>query len=375
MKPLTVVQILPALESGGVERGTLEVAEALVKQGHRAIVISSGGKLVDDLVKMGAEHICLPIEKKSLWTLLQIWPLRKQLKGLNTDVLHLRSRLPGWIAYLAWRGMPVKSRPRLITTVHGLHSVNRYSKIVGCGERIIAVSQTSKQYVLDNYPSVPPEKIKVIYRGIDPEKFKWNYKAQDGWVKVWQKQYPQFIGKKILTLPGRLTRLKGHEDFIELIDELQQRGENVHGVIVGGAHVSKQKYLNELKNIIENRELSSHITFTGQRGDIIDIYSVSDLIFSLSRKPESFGRTVLEPLAMGIPVIGWNYGGVGEILDRLFPQGKVHKDDKEELITVTMQLLAKPEEPKSENPFTLDRMLSETLSLYQELVESKTKKV
>ena len=109
---LTVLQILPALESGGVERGTLEVAAALVAAGHRSIVVSSGGRLVDELVDGGSEHITLPVARKSPFTLLQVRPLRKILRDEQVDILHARSRVPAWVAWYALRGMTALQRPR-----------------------------------------------------------------------------------------------------------------------------------------------------------------------------------------------------------------------------------------------------------------------
>jgi len=73
MHRLTVMQLLPALESGGVERSTLEIIAALVKAGHRALVVSAGGRLQAALEAAGGEHITLPIGQKSWRVLCQVW--------------------------------------------------------------------------------------------------------------------------------------------------------------------------------------------------------------------------------------------------------------------------------------------------------------
>jgi len=366
-KNLKVVQILPALDGGGVERGTLEVAEGLIQHGHQAIVISSGGRLVSSLEAMGAQHIELPIAKKSLFTLLQIRPLRKLLTQLQADVIHIRSRLPGWITYFAWKGMLAATRPKLVITTHGLHSVNAYSAIVAKGEKIIAVSETVRSYLLKNYPQISPQKIALIHRGIDPKSFPYGYQADQGWLKTWYQQYPQLAEKIVITFPGRLTRLKGHIDFIALIDGLRQLEPKIHGLIVGGHHVSKVKYYEEIKNEVQNRELQNHITFTGNRQDIKEIYSVSQLVLNLSQKPESFGRTVLEPLAMGVKVVAWDQGGVSEILAVLYPNGRVVKGDLDQLEKTVLQCLADPTKPNENNPFLLKIMLEKTFQLYQQI--------
>jgi hypothetical protein len=154
---MKVIQILPELESGGVERGTLEVGIYLVEQGHQSIVISNGGRLVEQLEAEGSRHISLPVQKKRLSSLRQVKVLRRIFEAEKPDIIHLRSRVPAWLAWLAWRKMDPKTRPRLVTTVHGMYSVNFYSKIMTRGEAVICVSNSVKDYVIKNYPDVPEE--------------------------------------------------------------------------------------------------------------------------------------------------------------------------------------------------------------------------
>src|SRR4249919_1939872 len=170
MRPLTIVQVLPALESGGVERSTLEIADALVRAGHRAIVVSAGGRLVPRLEAMGAEHIALDIGHKSLSTLRHVPTLRRLFERTRVDIVHARSRMPAWIAWRALQGMPA-TRPHFATTMHGLNSPSRYSAIMARGERVICVSETVRAYLLQHYPETDPRRLRVIPRGIDPAGF------------------------------------------------------------------------------------------------------------------------------------------------------------------------------------------------------------
>ena len=145
---MKVLQILPAMNAGGVERGTLEVAAHLVKYGHEALVVSSGGRMVSALEALGARHFTLPVHRKNPLSLRQVRPLRQLLEKQRPDIVHIRSRVPGWLAWLAWRGMDPATRPRLVSTVHGFYSVNRYSAIMTKGERVIAVSDSIRDYIL-----------------------------------------------------------------------------------------------------------------------------------------------------------------------------------------------------------------------------------
>jgi glycosyltransferase involved in cell wall biosynthesis len=364
---LTVVQTLPELQSGGVERGTLEIARALVAAGHRSVVISHGGRMVEQLLREGSEHIALPVHRKSLFTLLQVRPFRQQLEEIKPDILHIRSRVPGWVAWLAWRGMNPATRPHLVSTVHGLYSVSPYSAIMTRGEKVIAVSETVRAYILKNYPACEPENIELIFRGIDPVEYPYGYQPSPEWLATWQKDFPQLAGKTVLTLPGRITRLKGHEHLISLIAALKQEGLPVHGLIAGGALAKKQAYVDELKAGIAARGLDDDISFTGHRSDLRDVLAVSDIVYSLSNKAETFGRTTLEALSIGVPVLGWNQGGVAEILKVRFPQGAVPVDDAAALLAQTRALMAQPLKPPEADSFLLQSMLEQTLVLYQKI--------
>lgn len=372
MVRLSVAQLLPALNGGGVERGTLEVARELVRRGHRSVVISGGGRWVSDLTGAGSEHLTWPLGVKSPWTLRWVRPLRRWLAAQRIDVLHVRSRCPAWIGWLAWRGMNPAARPRFITTVHGLYSVSRYSAIMTRGERVIAVSATVREYLRRHYPHLAAERIQVIQRGVDPADFPYGYRPSPRWLDDWHRQYPQLREGPVLTLPGRLSRLKGHEDFIELMARLRARGWPARGLIVGGPEPRRQRYADGLREAVRARGLEQDVLFMGHRHDIRDIYAISTLVLSLSAKPESFGRTALEALSLGVPVVGYDQGGVGEILARLYPLGLTPPGDPTALAERTSQLLAGAPAVPAEPAFPLRRMLDETLALYESLAASRS---
>ena len=367
MVRLSVAQLLPALNGGGVERGALEIARELVRRGHRSVVISAGGRLVPELLREGSEHLAWPLGVKSPLALRWVRPLRRWLAEQRIDILHARSRLPAWIGWLAWRRMDPATRPRFVTTVHGLYSVSRYSAIMTRGERVIAVSETVRAYLRRHYPDLPADRIQVIQRGVDPADFPYGYRPAPDWLADWYRHYPQLREALVLTLPGRLSRLKGHEAFIELIARLRVIGRPVYGLIVGGPEPRRQAYADELREKVRLRGLDDIVLFAGHRADMREIYALSTLVLSLSAKPESFGRTVLEALSLGRPVVAYAQGGVGEILDRLYPAGRVHPGDAEMLVARVGDLLDAPPPVPTEPAFPLRRMLDETLALYTAL--------
>lgn len=365
---MKVMQVLPEMNAGGVERGTLEVAAYLVKQGHEAIVISNGGRLVEELEKIGAKHITMPVHRKSIASLFQVRPFRKLLEQERPDILHIRSRVPGWIAWLAWRGMDPAKRPRLVSTVHGFYSVSVYSAIMTKGERIIAVSESVRDYIHKNYPATSSEKIRMIHRGINPALYPNPYRPPEDWLSKWWQENPHLRDKELLLLPGRITRLKGHEDFFHLIAALKNEGRNVHGLIAGDTHPKKRAYLEELKKKAASLGIADAIEFLGHRPDVREVMAVSRIVLALSQQPESFGRTVLEAMAIGKPVVGYDCGGVAELLDALFPAGKVPLADAENLLHTTREILESQSTPADLNGrFTLDAMCRRTLETYQQL--------
>jgi glycosyltransferase involved in cell wall biosynthesis len=363
---LTIVQVLPALESGGVERGTLEVGRFLADGGHRSIVISAGGRLVRQLEREGSEHINWDIGRKSLLTLMLVSRLRRFLLDNRVDILHARSRFPAWICYLAWRGMDPAQRPRFVTTVHGQYSVSAYSKIMTRGEQVIVVSEMIRDYVLRHYP-VNADKLRLNYRGIDPAAFNYGYQPDPLWLAQWYQQFPQTRDKQLITLPGRISRWKGQHEFIDLIAALRQQHSRVHGLIVGESKAGKEKLFQELKAKVCQLGLESDITFTGHRGDVREVMAHSDIVMSLSQQPEAFGRTTLEALSLGTPVIAYAHGGVAEQLAAILPAGQVVPGDLKAAVKLTSSWLQRPPVVPADHPFKLQTMLDNTLDVYQTL--------
>ena len=368
MRRLTVVQLLPALESGGGERSTLEIAGALVASGHRAIVVSAGGRLVSRLEALGAEHVSLDIGRKSLLTLRHVPALRRLLQRERAGIVHARSRLPAWIAVRALAGMDASVRPRFVTTVHGLNSPSGYSAVMTRGERVICVSETVRDYVMRHYPSTDPAMLRVIPRGIDPTDFP-RRPHPDPAARAWAAgQAPALAGDgPLLLLPGRGTRLKGHADALALLVRLRGDGIDARLWLPGAREAGREAYIDELMREAGRLGVAHAVAFTSPTDAIARAYAASDLVLQVSRKPEAFGRTVIEALSVGRPVLGWAHGGVGELLAALQPAGAVAPFDAEALHVAARALLARPPQAPATIPHTLQAMQEATLAVYAEL--------
>ncbi|HHW4678519.1 MAG TPA: glycosyltransferase [Xylella sp.] len=367
MRRITVVQLLPTLGAGGVERSTLEIAAALVQAGHRAVVISAGGPLTVPLVRCGAEHLTLDIGYKSLLTLRHIAALRRLFTELSPDIVHARSRLPAWLTWYALRGLASHPKPRFMTTVHGLNAPNRYSAIMTYGERVICVSQVVHDYVLQHYPRTDSQRLRTIPRGIDVDQFP-RRPYPDRRARLWARQYVPCLddGRPLLLLPGRGTRLKGHSDALVLLAALRSAGYNPCLWMPGARESGRESYLCELEAKARRLGIGDMVVFTPPTEHLVEAYAASDLVLQLSRKPEAFGRTVLEALAVGRPVLGWDHGGVGELLARLQPDGAVVPFDADVLQRRAGMLLTHGPEIPRVIPYTLQAMQSATLKVYEE---------
>lgn len=362
---LTVVQLLPALENGGAERSTLEVSRALVAAGHRSVVVSTGGRLVARLQNEGGEHVELDIGAKSLRSLTRIGSLRRVLADIGPDIVHARSRVPAWLGWFALRGM--RPRPHFVTTVHGLNTPGRWSGIMTRGERVIVVSQAVHDYVLGHYPHVDATKLTVIPRGIDPDAFPYGYRPEDAWRARFFSEFPQLAGAPLLTLPGRGTRLKGHADAIRLLGALRERGVEARLLLLGVVEAGREAYLSELQALAHTHGVADVIAYSPPRSDVRDVFAVSDLVLQLSNKPESFGRTVIEALALCRPVLGYAHGGVGELLAELYPAGRVPLGDMVKLTDRAAELIGRAPPIPPLQRYRLADMQAAVLAVYQEL--------
>ena len=368
---MKVLQILPELNAGGVERVVMVLSAHLVAHGHESVVISHGGSLVPALEKTGARHCTRPVHRKSLASLFQVRPLQRILEQEKPDLLHIHSRVPGWIAWLAWCRMNPQTRPRLVSSVHGFYSVNAYSAVMTRGERVITVSESIRAFIRDQFPKTPHEAVRLVQHGIDPAAYPHGFQPDAAWQQRWRADFPQLAGKDLLLLPGRITRLKGHKDFLRLIAALRQTHPTVHGLIVGDTHPRKRAYLAEVKQTVTDLGLASDVTFVGHRSDLREIMAVSRLVFSLSTTPESFGLTTLEAIGLGRPAVGYDHGGVGELLRELFPSGRVPLGDAAALLATTRKVLAAADRPaRVTAPYTLEAMCHGTIDVYRELLDS-----
>ncbi|MBL6902629.1 MAG: glycosyltransferase [SAR86 cluster bacterium] len=361
---MKILQILPELNIGGVERGVCDLSKALVEQGHQSFVISNGGKLESSLVASGGKHISMPVHIKRFKTLKLAKELYEVILDVNPDIIHVRSRMPAWVTYHALKKFK-NNKPVHVSTFHGLYSFPIYSKVMANVDHIISISNTVEDYIKTTY-KVPDEKITVIPRGCDLSEFNQEPLHQS-WKDEWYKEFPQTLNKKIIMLPARITKWKGVDDFIDLINLIND--ESIHGIVVGPVSKSKQKFFKKLQSKVQKLNLETKITFCGSRSDIVNVYKFADIVYNLSKTPEPFGRTTIEAASVGTKIMGWDHGGTKEILSELFPDGLVKLEDIQALKEKTLELLSDDDKKPKPNTFTSERMINSTLEVYRSLLE------
>ncbi len=305
---MRIVQIIPELNEGGVERGVVELNREFVKKGIESFVISAGGKLENQINIAGGNHVKFDVCSKNIFTAFsRVKGLKKILKEIKPDIIHVRSRVPAWLVYFANKKLNIK----VVSTVHGFNSVGFYSSIMQKSDAVICVSNSIKEYIQKHYKT-SENKITVIPRGIDLELFNPK-KIDETFIENFKKEF-NLKDKFIVSSVGRVTQLKDYETFIKAILLVKKEIPNIMGLIVGGVRSDKEDYLNSLKSLIKELKLEENIIFTGSQSKIEQIYALSDVVISSSKKPESFGRAVAEAICMNKPVIATNHGGVKDII-------------------------------------------------------------
>ncbi len=376
---ITIVQMLPELEGGGVERGTLEMGRYLTANGHLSLVVSAGGRMVRQLENEGSHHINWAVGSKSPRCLLYIWPLRKLLLKEEVDILHLRSRMPAWIGYLAWLSLPRKKRPVLVTTFHGFYSVNKYSAIMTRGNGIIAVSQSIKQHIYEKYGV--KKDINLIFRGVDEEVFdpeKIDKQRLAAFKSAWnlEENIP------VIMLPGRLTRLKGQDIFLKSLMQVKDR--NFQAILVGDVN-ENPGFVSELKELIVSNNLQECVRMVGHCSDMPAGLLLADIVLSASSsEPEAFGRTTVEAMAMGKPVIATAHGGSLETVIHGETGWLVKPSDPDDMASRINEALKFPSKLKKlglsgqervRKNFTTQSMCEKTVKLYRHLISRRNKQL
>ncbi len=367
MRKLKIIQILPTLNTGGVERGVLDFNNYLVKKGHESYVISNGGRQVKNLIEDGGNHIHLQISNKSIFTLFQAKKLADVINEISPDIVHIRSRVPAWVLQLS-KIFIKNPRPIIFSTFHGLYSTPFYSRIMASFDRVIAISKTVEKYVNENYERYLRKRPRLIYRGSDEKYFSTSFIPSESYKDNFFKQFANLKNQKIITFPGRLSSWKGQESFIKLMSDLP---DDYSGLIVGPYKSAKPKYLNSLKKLIEDYRLQNKVHFYNAKNDIREIYYLSEIVLNLSSKPEPFGRTILEAAMMGKKIAGWDRGGPGEVLDMFFPQGKVEFNKFNSLVE-TVKTLSESSDIPSNIFLTSDLMHSKTISFYLDAIDKNS---
>ncbi len=371
-KIITAVQMLPELEGGGVERGTLEMGRFLASGGHRSLVISAGGRMVEQLEKEGSEHIKWAVGSKSPRCLLYILPLRKLMLTKEVDILHLRSRMPAWIGYIAWLSLQKEKRPVLVTTFHGFYSLNKYSAIMTKGDGVIAVSEGIKHHIYENYPV--KNEVQLIFRGVEEQIFNPE-NVEEGRLATLRKMWNIKPDVPLIMLPGRITRLKGQDIFLNSL--LYIKNTTFQAILVGDVK-ENPGYVNELKEFIISHKLTDRVQLVGHCSDMAAGLLLADIVLSASSsEPEAFGRTTVEAMAMGKPVIATAHGGSLETVVHGETGWLVPPSDPAAMGQALEEALADPGklirygskgQERVRKYFTTQSMCEKTVSFYQQLI-------
>ena len=376
-----VMQVLPALETGGVERSAVDVARALVQAGWGSLVVSRGGPMVREVERAGATHITLPVHSKNPW---RMWRNVEALQGLilkhGVHIVHARSRAPAWSARAAARS----TGSHFVTTVHGTYNAGnflkrRYNAIMVQGERVIANSHFTADHAIRMY-GADPQRVVPIPRGIDVSRIDPATVTADRMVRL-ATEWRLPDGAHVVMLPGRLTRWKGQTVLIDAIGRLVAEGlgegRSLVCLLVGDDQ-GRSSYRAEIEAQAARLGLSGVVHAVGHCRDMAAAYMLADVVVSASTDPEAFGRVAAEAQAMGRPVIATDHGATREtvlpgVTGWLVPPGDAGA--LADAIRTALSLDAAQREEMAAvarahivDNFTVERMCAMTLDVYADVL-------
>ena len=373
-----VLQVLPSLVTGGVERGTIEITQAVAQAEGVALVASAGGRLVAAIERAGGRHFLLPLKTKNP---LRIWRNAARLAALiraeNVSIVHARSRAPAWSAWLACR----RTGAHFITTYHGTYAEDlpfkrRYNAVMAKGEIVIAASRHIAALIVARH-NVPPTRIRVIPRGVDTGVFDPDKVAPDRIARL-ARAWRLPDGAPTVVLPGRLTAWKGHSVLIDAIAKLTRR--DVCCVLVGSDQ-GRRRYSTGLVRRAQRLGIADRLRLVGECDDMPAAMMLSDVVVHASTQAEAFGRVVVEAQAMGRPVIAADLGGPVETVSHGITGWRVPAGDAAALAAAIDTALALPEAERRAlaeharaavlRHYTVRAMQEATLDVY-EVVLSRT---
>ena len=378
----TILQVVPEMATGGVERTTVEVASAIIEAGGRALVFSAGGRLVHELEAIGAEHIYGEANSKHPWTVFVSNPakLARIIEREKVDLVHARSRAPAWSALLAAR----RTKTPFVTTYHGIYNAKSglkrwYNSVMARGDRVIANSGYTRDHILAEH-KIAANKIEVIYRGVDVDAFDpqaVSNTRREALASQWgislHSPHPRAI------LPARLTAWKGQKVMLEALGSLKRGGAEIECLMVGDPQ-GRDAYRAELDHEIRRLGLDSRVHLVGHCSDMPAAFCLADFAVTPSTEPEAFGRTAAEAQAMGLPVIASDLGGARETVEDGVTGFLSRAGDAKALADCMSRLLALSPAEKAamgaagatrvRSLFTTRALQLATVALYQRLVEA-----
>jgi glycosyltransferase involved in cell wall biosynthesis len=372
---------LPSLISGGAERGTVELAGALVEAGWTAYVASSGGPLERDIARAGARHLSLPLASKNPLVMRRnATKLARLIRQLAIDIVHARSRAPAWSA---WAAAHATGRP-FVTTFHNAYGAGtalklRYNSVMARGDRVIAISDFVADHAVGVY-GIGRDRLRKIPRGVDLAIFDPSHVGAQRIVEL-ARQWRLPDGLPVVMLPARLTRWKGGLDFIAAVAKLGRR--NICCVLVGAEQ--RRGFHRELESAMREQGLADLFRIVEECRDMPAAYMLADVVVSASRDPEGFGRIIAEAQAMGRPVVATDHGGARETIVPGITGWLVPPRDPAalaaaiaealSLATDERQKLARRARAHIAAEFTREAMCARTIAVYEELLFGRSAEI
>ena len=374
-----IAQIVPELDRGGVERGTIEMAESIKRKGWKSIVISNGGNMVGHLKRLGVEHYNIQVNNKIIFK----WPIiKKQLKNIflkeDINIVHVRSRVPAWLALSIAKKLNIKT----VSTIHSRFKPKNflkyfYNKKMLNADQIIAISQYIKDTILSDYKIRNIEKkLTVIYRGVDLNIFNNSSVSQYRIIQEAERISLPY-DKKIIMLPARATSWKGHKILIDAVAKIRNRD---FILVLLGASDGSKNFVDDLHNHCRQNSLEQNVRIVSWSNDMPASLMLADVVVMPSIVPEPFGRISVEAQSMGRPIVAFNHGGAKETIlnkETGWLAEEINSISLSENIQKALSMNEKERKAFAQrtrvhikNNFSKEQMCNQTLEIYKNLISA-----
>lgn len=364
---MRILHVTSHLRVGGIGTYVTTLARAQSRRSHHVCVASAGGALAPSLDEAGVLRWQMDLRVKSelhpaVWRAagrLHAW-----LRQTPVDVIHAHTR----VAQVAAALVSGSSRIPYVTTCHGFFRPRLGRRLFPCwGRAVIAVSRPVERHLLADF-HVPPARVRLVPTGIDTARAGRQVTPEEQ--APWRQALAAAPGDRLAVVMTRLVPSKGVEHFLRALAEARRHLPGLRGIVIGDG-ADKHR----LEHLAQQLGVARRVLFTGTVEDPAPLLSLGHLFIFPATGLEGLGLSILEAMAVGLPVVATNVGGVSDVVEHGYSGFLVPPGDVAALAERMAQLaehrslaerLGAGARAAVADKFSLERMVEQVEAVYRE---------